>query len=80
MVELYLLRHGVAYERDEWEGQDDELRPLTKKGIAKMESEAKTLKHFDLNLDKIISSPLTRAAQTAQIVADELKLKVVESQ
>ena len=79
MVELYLLRHGVAYERDEWEGKDDELRPLTKKGIGKMEIEAKALKHFDLNLDQIISSPLTRAVQTAKIVADALKMEVVEN-
>jgi len=79
-MELYLLRHGVAAERDEWQGKDDELRPLTPKGIARMEAEAKTLKRFDLKVDEIVSSPLTRAVQTAKIVADALNLKVVESQ
>ncbi|HLY25286.1 MAG TPA: phosphohistidine phosphatase SixA [Aggregatilineales bacterium] len=79
MVELYLLRHGVAFEREEWQDKDDELRPLTKKGIAKMEAEAKALKHSELNIEYVISSPLTRAAQTAQIVADALDKKVVES-
>src|SRR5579859_950954 len=79
MVELYLLRHGVAFERDEWQGKDDEQRPLTKKGIAKMEAEAKALKRAELGIDTIISSPLIRAAQTAQIVADALNKKVVES-
>jgi len=70
---LYFLRHGLAYERGEWLG-DDSLRPLTEKGLERMRQEAQVLANLDLELDAILTSPFTRALQTAQIVADHLKL------
>jgi phosphohistidine phosphatase len=70
---LYFLRHGVAGNREEWKG-DDALRPLTKKGMKKMVSQAKSIDAMDLKLDLIITSPLARAFQTADIVADELDM------
>jgi phosphohistidine phosphatase len=76
---LYFLRHGVAYERDEWQGSDDELRPLTDKGISAMKQEAKYMKQIKLELDSLITSPLVRARETAKIVADTLDLKLDES-
>jgi phosphohistidine phosphatase len=73
-MSLYFLRHGLAAERLTWEG-DDSLRPLTKKGIQAMLDEAKRMVALDLALDLILSSPLTRAFQTADIVAGRLKLQ-----
>ena len=70
---LYFLRHGLAGVRQEWKG-DDARRPLTKKGIKNMRTQAKTLARLDLQLDVIITSPLTRAFQTADIVAGALKM------
>jgi len=70
---LYFLRHGLAGSRDAWEG-DDSRRPLTKKGLKNMARQAKILAQLDLRLDVIITSPLTRASQTADIVAGELKM------
>ena len=70
---LYFLRHGVAGNREDWKG-DDALRPLTKKGMKNMVSQAKTIDEMDLELDVIITSPLARAFQTADIVADELDM------
>src|SRR5574341_2457841 len=70
---LYFLRHGVAGNREEWKG-DDALRPLTKKGIKNMVSQAKGIDEMDLKLDLIVTSPLARAFQTADIVADELDM------
>jgi phosphohistidine phosphatase len=70
---LYFLRHGVAGSREEWKG-DDALRPLTKKGMKNMVSQAKTIDEMDLKLDLIITSPLARAFQTADIVAGELDM------
>ena len=70
---LYFLRHGLAGNRADWKGEDS-LRPLTKKGMKNMVSQAKRLADLDLGLDLIITSPLARAFQTADIVADELKL------
>ena len=68
---LYFLRHGLASDRMTWQ-EDDHIRPLTDKGVERMHQEAKTIAALDLEIDQIISSPLTRAAQTARIVAEHL--------
>ena len=70
---VYFLRHGQAGLREEWTG-DDAKRPLTKKGLKNMARQAKSLAEWDLRPDVIITSPLTRASQTADIVAGELKM------
>ena len=70
---LYFLRHGLAGVREEWQG-DDARRPLTKKGSKNLVTQAKTLARLDLQLDVIITSPLTRAFQTADIIAGALKM------
>jgi phosphohistidine phosphatase len=70
---LYFLRHGLAGSREEWKG-DASRRPLTKKGMKNMGTQAKSLARLDLRLDVIITSPLTRAFQTADMVARELKM------
>lgn len=67
-LKLYFLRHGQAGNREEWEGDDAE-RPLTADGKKRMQREAATIRKLDLPLDAIITSPLVRAAQTAEIVA-----------
>jgi phosphohistidine phosphatase len=73
-VKLYFLRHGQAGDRQDWRG-DDFYRPLTTDGIRRMEREAKRIDDMDLGLDVIITSPLVRAKQTAEIVTKELKMK-----
>ena len=70
---LYFLRHGLAGVREEWKG-DDAKRSLTKKGIKNMGTQAKTIARLGLRPDVIITSPQTRAFQTADIVARELKM------
>ena len=70
---LYFLRHGVAGNREEWQG-DDGLRPLTQKGMKNMVRQAESLADLGFDLDIILTSPLTRAFQTADIVAHELKM------
>ena len=67
-LKLYFLRHGQAGNRQDWRG-DDSKRPLTVKGKQRMQREAATIWTLELPLDVIISSPLVRAAQTAEIVA-----------
>jgi phosphohistidine phosphatase len=73
MNRLYLLRHGLA-DRNAWDGPDDE-RPLTPAGKERMTRSAETMAHLDLGVDLILTSPLTRAYQTAEIVADRLGLR-----
>ena len=70
-LELYLVRHGVAAERGA-DYPDDSKRPLTSDGIARMRKEAKALVGLDVDFDHIISSPLTRAKQTAEILAQAM--------
>jgi phosphohistidine phosphatase len=72
-MELYILRHGIAGVRDQSRYPDDSQRPLTDDGIRKMKQVAKGMKTLGLNFDLILSSPYTRARQTAEIVAKELK-------
>lgn len=66
--ELYLIRHGLAAERGD-NYPDDTKRPLTSEGMQKLRKEAKALLALDVMFDVILTSPLTRTRQTAEIVA-----------
>ena len=77
-MRLYFLRHGEA-DWPNWDGPDDE-RPLTERGKKEMRKVAKFLRELDIPLDDILSSPLPRARQTADIVADRFKLQVREQE
>jgi phosphohistidine phosphatase len=69
--EIYLVRHGVAEERSvKW--PDDSKRPLTPDGMSKMKKAARGLERCDVGFDVILSSPLIRARQTADILSAEL--------
>jgi phosphohistidine phosphatase len=72
-MKVYFLRHGIAFDRDEWKGSDFD-RPLTDEGRERMEREAKTIARLNVELDVIITSPLLRARKTAEIVADRLHM------
>ena len=78
-LELYLIRHGVAAERGE-DFPDDSKRPLTNAGISRLRKEAKALDALGLAFDHIITSPLVRTKQTADIFAEALKSKPSVSQ
>jgi phosphohistidine phosphatase len=69
--ELYLLRHGIAVDPGS-SGLPDDARPLTEKGIKRMRQIAGGLRTLDLELEAIVSSPLVRAKETAEIVAGAL--------
>jgi phosphohistidine phosphatase len=71
-MELYFLRHGTAARRSEWQG-DDGQRTLTEDGAAGVRRVARVLAASGLKVDVIVSSPLVRARQTADIAAEELK-------
>jgi phosphohistidine phosphatase len=73
-MRCYFLRHGLAVDREDWQ-DDDSQRPLTRDGVEKMKREAKTIGALELGLDVILTSPLVRAQQTAEIVAKELKMR-----
>lgn len=73
-LELYLIRHGIAAERGP-DYPDDSKRPLTSAGIARLRKEAKALTGLDVDFDQIISSPLVRTKQTAEVFAQGLPSK-----
>jgi len=66
MPNLYLIRHGIAAERGTYANDDD--RPLTIEGDRKTRQVAARLKTLKLRCDRILSSPLVRARQTAEIL------------
>jgi len=74
-MNLYFLRHGIALPKDDPKIQSDEERPLTRKGAKRMRKVAKGFRALEIDFDRILSSPLPRARQTADIVADKLDLE-----
>jgi phosphohistidine phosphatase len=78
-LELYLIRHGVAAERGD-DYPDDSKRPLTNAGISRLRKEAKALDALGVGFDHIITSPLVRTKQTADVFAETMKSKPSVSQ
>jgi len=79
MNRLYLVRHGIAVPHGDPDFADDD-RPLTPQGVAHVRQVAKGLRRLKVKADRILTSPLPRAARTAHIVADVLGLAdVLES-
>jgi phosphohistidine phosphatase len=69
--ELYLVRHGLAEERGaKW--PDDAKRPLSADGMSRMKKSARGLDRVDVKFDVILTSPLLRARQTADILSVEM--------
>ncbi len=74
-MNLYLMRHGIAVPGDQSGTESDGARPLTPKGIKRMRRVARGLRRLGISFDALLTSPLLRARQTAEIVADALDLE-----
>jgi phosphohistidine phosphatase len=70
-MELYFLRHGAAEKRGDWPG-DDASRPLTEDGKTAVRAVARLLAAAGVRPDVVVSSPLVRARQTAEVAVEEL--------
>ncbi len=70
-MDLYILRHGKA-EPYGHRFPSDGIRPLSKKGLKRTQLSAKGMKAANVKVDLIVSSPLLRARQTAEIVHEGL--------
>ncbi|HEY9771796.1 MAG TPA: phosphohistidine phosphatase SixA [Coleofasciculaceae cyanobacterium] len=68
-MEVYLIRHGIAAKRGTY--TNDEQRPLIDRGREKTLEVAKRLLAAGLKFDVLLSSPLVRAYQTAEILQHE---------
>ena len=73
-MKLYILRHGDAVEHGGPRYKEND-RPLTPKGIQRTKLLAHALRQMEISFDAVFSSPLTRARETAEIVARGLQLE-----
>jgi phosphohistidine phosphatase len=75
-MDLYLIRHGLASQRGDYANDDE--RPLTDEGKQKTRQVAKRLHELGLRFDLILTSPLVRATQTAEILQSSKLSKKLE--
>jgi len=69
---IYFLRHANAGQKHFSDPARDEKRPIDKVGEEQSHDVGRALAALGLTVNVIISSPLTRAMQTAAIVSQEL--------
>jgi len=74
-MNLYIIRHGIAQELGKKNEFNDEKRALTGDGRNRMREVARGLARLETEIDLILTSPLLRAVETAQILAEALGLK-----
>ena len=68
---LWLLRHAEAVD-----GQPDDERALTERGIAQAQDAGRALEALGIRLDACLSSPKLRARQTAELACAPLGIEV----
>lgn len=76
-MRLYLLRHGIA--EDAHGEMSDAERALTDEGRAQLHDTSRALRRLELQPGAILSSPLVRAVQTAELVAAVLEAPVEQA-
>jgi phosphohistidine phosphatase len=74
-MKLYIVRHGIAVPHGSL-GISEGDRPLTPEGIDKMKKAAEGLRALGVVPEMVLSSPLPRALQTAEIVVAACGKKV----
>jgi phosphohistidine phosphatase len=71
-MQLYIVRHGIAIDRDDPKCPPDPERYLTEEGVEKTKQVAKGVAALGATADLLLSSPYVRAMQTAEIFAAAL--------
>lgn len=71
-MQLYLVRHGIAIDREDPQSPTESERYLTPEGIERTRASARGMKALSLQPKIVLSSPWLRARQTAEIVMQEL--------
>lgn len=77
IMDIYIVRHAIAEDVPSG-GGGDAARALTPEGKQKMKEAAKGFARLEPEIERIFSSPLMRAKQTAEILAASLKKTVEE--
>lgn len=73
-MQIYIIRHGKALDYRDPQATSDEIRWLVEKGQEDVATMARLLARLGVRPDLVMSSPLVRARQTAEIIADELQV------
>ena len=73
-MDVYLIRHGEAVARGENGSTDDADRALTDRGREQTRALARALQAHGVHVDEVVTSPLVRARQTAEELAQALGL------
>jgi phosphohistidine phosphatase len=69
-LEVILVRHAIAFERDRARWREDGQRPLSPEGKRKFRKAAAGLAAWLPKVDAVLTSPLVRTRQTAEILTD----------
>src|SRR6202163_1671581 len=72
MMQLYLIRHGIALDRDAPNAPPDTERPLTPKGMKRSHAAALGLHALGVKPNAVLTSPWLRAVQTAEIFCETI--------
>lgn len=72
-MQLYIVRHGIAIDREDPQCPPDPERFLTDEGMEKTKQVAKGVAEVGAVPDLMLSSPYLRAVQTAEIFASALE-------
>lgn len=67
-MDVFIVRHAIAYPRNPRRWRDDARRPLTPAGIRRFRKAAQGLERLALQPERVLTSPLVRARQTAEIL------------
>jgi phosphohistidine phosphatase len=73
-MQIYIVRHAIAEDIGKG-GGSDARRALTAEGRKKMKDAAEGFARLEPHIERIFSSPLVRAVQTAEIVAKAIKFE-----
>ena len=77
-MELYVIRHAIAQPLGQKNDFTDEKRALTSEGRERMREAARGLRRIGVEFDLVMTSPLVRAVETAEIITTELDLSRIE--
>ena len=72
-MQLYIVRHGIAIDREDPKCPPEAERYLTEEGIERTKQVAEAVGALGIHAELICSSPYVRATQTAVIFASELE-------
>jgi phosphohistidine phosphatase len=62
-MKLFLVRHAIAED-----GPDDDVRPLSKEGVARFRQQVALLARLEVSFDRVLHSPKKRAVDTAAML------------